>query len=192
MLRDPRAHGAAPDPSGVVLTCVNPGCRRSYEPSPGTVAARALACPDCDSPAMTAGLDEPTPTRSEPTPAQQHAAFLRALADHLDAHPDLATPEIISTSRQLQIGDRGRGPGALIAWFRSVGARDLRVDLFPDYASVRAVNVRIGDQTADVWGGVEGLQKLLIQGGGYSRLPFTLAELEHFAEYGTLPEAGGR
>lgn len=130
---------------------------------------------------------------SEPTPAQDYASFLRAVADHLDAHPELEEPwPWITPGRSLQVPTSG-GSRRYVAWCRSLGVRDLRVKLFDNDAHVHAWNVPLGETTVrDLWAGVEGLQRLLVEGGGYGGVPFTLTELEYFAEHGTLPEAGTR
>lgn len=129
---------------------------------------------------------------SERTPAQEFADLLSALAGHLRENPHLATPDVYGLGK-LQVGTRPDNPSTLVDWFRSLGVRDLRVDLFDGYAAVHAVDVLIGSSVArDVWGAVEGLEKLLVHGGGYWKLPLTITELEHYAQHGTLPEAGER
>jgi hypothetical protein len=132
---------------------------------------------------------------TEQTPAQDYAAFLRAVAEHLDAHPHLTEPWIRPGPIPMLHIPTTEVPVArsFVAWCRSLGVRDLHVGLFPQAAHVHAVDVPIGDVVvAELWAGVDGLQRHLVQGGGYTKLPLTLAELEYFAEHGSLPEAGAR
>lgn len=139
---------------------------------------------------------------TELTAAQQQADFLTALAEHLRVHPHLVV-FAMTASGDMYLRTDDEDPraaaGALVAWFASVGATDLWVRLYiePDYregyAAVHAHDVTIGGQPVrNLWGTVRGLQRWLVQGAGYGHQLFTLAELEHFAEHATLPEAGER
>lgn len=125
---------------------------------------------------------------TEPTPAE-YADFLTAVAEHLRAHPDLSVPWLRPGTVQVT---RSEDASGLIAWLHSVGVVDLQISLSDDYAYVHVLKVPVGGVIVDeLWGTVDGLQRHLIQ-GGYGRLHLTLADLEYFAEHGTLPEAGAR
>jgi hypothetical protein len=133
---------------------------------------------------------------TEQTPAPSYADLLAALAGHLRAHPDLAVFDASPTAG-LYVHTQGvaTAAGTLAAWFASIGATDLRVRLqiAEGYAEVHTYTAVIGGhRVPDVWGTVDGLERHLVQGGiGRWRegLRIALAELEHFAGHGTLPEA---
>lgn len=59
-----------------------------------------------------------------PTPAEQQADLLRALANHLDAHPDLAPLGIDPIGGRVTLHLHADTP-ALLAWARVLGAIEL-------------------------------------------------------------------
>lgn len=119
------------------------------------------------------------------TPAQQQAEFLTALASHLRAHPHLPVANTHAHGRggwQLHIIQDGAS--GLIAWARSLGAEELSAMAITD-ATWSAVKVctRMGSFQVDTYARVDDFPRDV--------MTLTLADLEHFAQYGTLPEAGG-
>jgi hypothetical protein len=128
--------------------------------------------------------------QTELTPAQQQAEVLAALAEHLRAYPDLE-PVYVTPHASLQIPSR-RSAAGFVAWFASLGVRELRVRLEVEhgYAAVHALQVGLGGHRVEMWGGLEGLHRWLVQAGYGEGLRLTVAELEHFAARGALPEAG--
>lgn len=133
------------------------------------------------------------------TPAQQQAVFLRALADHLDAHPDLPHVTVDrslvpSTWRLRAYDDEATKFTALC---RSLNVTGLRVFVLDGFAECRAAT-RIGGIDVTVWSAVHDLQRHLVEDRSvgaciseHDGLRLTVSDLEYFATHGTLPEAGG-
>jgi hypothetical protein len=93
------------------------------------------------------------------TAAQDQAGFLRALADHLDTHPHLATTWIqwrTHRGAELQLSSR-HDPAALAAWAESINVDELNIDrMLSGAVHVHAVG-RIGGHAVDVWAAVPAL-----------------------------------
>lgn len=75
----------------------------------------------------------PEPRPAPKTPAQHQAALLRALARHLDAHPEL-TPVHLTANQtgepphRMQIASAGDNSAPLAAWAASLGVDALSTD----------------------------------------------------------------
>lgn len=120
----------------------------------------------------------------EPTPAQRQAEFLTALARHLRAHPHL--PEVNISSLfgygwKLQVL---ADAGGLVAWAHSFGGEQLTA-LPIDDADWSAVHVstELSGVGVDAYTRVDAFPRDVTA--------LTVADLEHFAEHGTLPGVGG-
>lgn len=93
------------------------------------------------------------------THAQHLAATLRALADHLDAHPDLPPVTVHWTSyvgpepADLQVVGSGGGLPGVLAWARSLGADTAVPESFgPDSrVCLRAAGELPGGVPVTVW-----------------------------------------
>lgn len=127
---------------------------------------------------------------TEQTPAQEQADFFAALAKHLRAHPDLAEVSPYGhrdyrNMRILSAEPNGSAPAELAAWARSLGVESLTSLPLPD-ETWSSVDFRghLGRFPVRAWAKVDDLPKDVTE--------LTVAELEHFAEHGTLPEAGAR
>lgn len=133
------------------------------------------------------------------TPAQKQAVFLRALADHIDAHPDLprvtVDRSVVPPTWRLRTYEDETTK--FTALCRSLNVTDLRVFVLDGFAECRAA-ARIGGIDVTMWSAVDDLQRHLVEDHSvwaciseHDGLRLTVAELEHFATHGTLPEAGG-
>ena len=85
------------------------------------------------------------------TPAQHQAAFLRALADHLDAHPDLAPVRVLGGRRtDLQLCS-AHTAADLIAWARSLDIEQVHVQLISNNAYLHVFGELPHGHRVDVW-----------------------------------------
>lgn len=136
---------------------------------------------------------------SDLTPAQEQAVFLRALADHLDAHPGL--PHVTVDRSLIPPTWRLRAESdetlKFTALCRSLNVTGLRVFVLDGFAECRAAT-RIGGIDVTVWSAVHDLQRHLVEDRSvgaciseHDGLRLTVSDLEYFATHGTLPEAGG-
>jgi hypothetical protein len=95
------------------------------------------------------------------SPTRRQAAFLRALADHLDNHPDLAPVNLTNSwdpNPSLQIALHGRPitEADVNAWAASVGAQLIRVKLVASGEGYLHATGVIGGTEVDVWSAVGG------------------------------------
>lgn len=101
------------------------------------------------------------------TGAQRQAAFLRALADHLDRHPHLAPVWIYDSGVKWRLQlEYGTTPRNLADWAESLGATELVVTRI---ASTGATHLHahgyIGGHTVDMWNHVPALDDVVIGTG---------------------------
>jgi hypothetical protein len=116
--------------------------------------------------------------------------FLRALADHLERHAELAA-SLVSISVDpvpggwdLHLSDPVPAPvmdasAGVIAWARSLGVSELEARAIPAQVSVR-FTARLGDHPVRVWGCVNRLREALSLPYRHSAR-ITLAQLEELA-----------
>ena len=132
------------------------------------------------------------------TSAPHQAVFLRSLAEHLDAHPDLSRVDVDRSvvPPVWRLRPYRDEPAGLAAWCRSLGVTGVRATLLDTFASCWA-GAKIDGHDVRLWAAVDGLQRLLVEDRSVGAcisatdgLRLTVSDLEYFAEHGTLPEAG--
>jgi hypothetical protein len=119
------------------------------------------------------------------TPAQQQAARLRAIAEHLSVCPHL-TPVIVH-ERDLQIGHGIDRLAALLAWAASMTDTTVRMQALGrnDLIAYVYADGWLGDHQDTVWTTVDGLVEYLGITEQRDFHEIALGDLEDFAEFGT-------